>query len=183
MGEFADQLSVLSVRADSPDGRITGSVESPPRASVRFRDGAYRGYSDGELGHQLGQLAALLFARYRREYDEILAAYRDLPAGSDAVQYTTPQEITFRERQAALTVHGRSTRGRLEVDTRALVRWEVRVAAGTVSTLSEAEFLTEAESVIVDVLRDWRSQTILLTHEIYGIGVPKWLTDARLGQR
>jgi hypothetical protein len=183
MGEFTDRLSLLSVRADSPDGRITGSVESPPRATIRFRDRAYRQYSDSGLAHQLDQLAALLFARYRREYDEVLAAYRDLPPGAGDLRYATSQEITFRERQAALTVRGRSARGRLEVTTRALVRWEVTVAAGTVSSLDESEFSSEVQSVVADVLRDWRNQTILLTEEIYGIGVPRSLTDARLGRR
>ncbi|WP_436536413.1 hypothetical protein [Actinoplanes sp. HUAS TT8] len=183
MGEFADRLSVLSVRADSPDGQIAGSVGSPPQARVQFRDRSYRQYSDSELGHQLGQLAAVLFARYRREYDEILAAYRDLPPGAGNTRYETAQESDFRDRQAALMVRGRSARGRLEVSTRGLVRWDVTVTDGTVSTLSESEFLAETESVVAEVLRGWRNQTALLTSEIYDIGVPKWLTDARLGRR
>ncbi|MFI1989082.1 hypothetical protein [Actinoplanes sp. NPDC020271] len=182
MGEFADRLSVLSVRAESPDGQIVGSVESPPQANISFRDRAYRQYSDGDLGHQLGQLAAVLFVRYRREYDEILSAYRDLPAEAGDVRYESLQEATFRERQAALVVRGRSARGRLEVSTRALLRWDVTVTEGTVSSLSESEFLAEANSLVAEVLRDWRNQTALLTNEIYDIGVPKWLTDARLGR-
>jgi hypothetical protein len=177
MSEFADRLANLSIRAESPDGRIAGHVEGRMRVQVRFVGDAYGRYAEGELGHQLGQLAAVLWSRYRRGYDEVTATYRD---GSPA-PYETPEDIGFRDRRANLIVHGRSPHGWIKVTSRALVRWEVDVAGGAVRALSETDFLAELDGVVTDVLRRWQQEVIVLSDEIYGIGVPAALRQAPTG--
>jgi hypothetical protein len=171
MGEFADLLARVSVQAESPDGQVVGRVGGRLQVEIRFREGSYRRFAERELGHQLGQLAAVLFSRYRREYDEVAAYYRD----GETAPYEEPEDAVFRERRAAVTVHGRSSRGWIEASSRALVRWEVTVAAGAVRALTESEFLADLDSVVTDILGDWQRQVILLTEEIYGIGVPSAL--------
>lgn len=168
MGEFADLLARVSVRAESPDGQIAGRVSGAPEVEIHFRAGAYPRLSERELGHQLGRLAAVLWSRYRREYDRVAELYRD----GEPARYEQAEDVIFRERRAALTVRGRSTRGWLEAESRALVRWQVTVAAGALRALTEPEFLAELDSAVIDVLRDWQHRVIVLAEEIYGIGVP-----------
>jgi len=177
VGEFADRLAHLSVRADSPDGHISGHVGGPLQVEIRFQDGAYHSYSESDLGRQLGQLAAVLWSRYRRGYDEITAAYRD----GEPAPYEEPEDVAFRERRAALAVRGRSPEGWIEARSRGLVRWEVTVAAGAVRALTEAEFLAELDGIVADILRDWQHEVIVLTEEIYGIGVPDSLRRTPAG--
>lgn len=171
MGEYADQLARVSVQAESPNGQIVGRVGGQMQVEIRFRENAYRRFSEHELGHQLGQLASVLWSRYRREYDEVTAFYRD----GEPAPYEESEDVAFRERRAALTVRGRSSRGWIEASSRALVRWEVTVDAGAVRTLTESEFFAELDSAVTDILRDWRHKVIVLTEEIYGIGVPSAL--------
>jgi hypothetical protein len=171
MGEFADRVALLSVQADSPDGRVRGRVGGRMRVDIRFRGGAYDGYAERDLGHQLGQLASVLFSRYRREYDEVTAVYRDGPPAA----YEEPEDVAFRQRRAELVVHGRSGSGWIEVSSRALVRWDVVVAAGAVRALTEQAFLAEVDGAAADILRDWQQKVIVLGDQIYGIGVPSAL--------
>jgi hypothetical protein len=171
MGEFSDRLMRLSVQADSPDRLISGMVGGRMQVEVSLCDGAYRRYTDADLGHQLGQLAAVLWSRYRREYDEVTDAYReDGPA-----PYEQPEDSDFRERRASLVARGRSRDGRIEASSRGLVRWDVSVTPGTVRALTEAEFLAEVGTAVADILRDWQLKVIVLADEIYGIGVPAYL--------
>jgi hypothetical protein len=174
MGEFADQLARVTVQAESPDGQIVGRVGGQMQVEIHFREGAYARFSERDLGHQLGQLAAVLWSRYRREYDEVTALYRD----GEPAPYEEPEDVAFRERRAALKVRGRSSLGWIEASSRALVRWDVTVAEGTVRALTESEFLGQVDSAVADILRDWQHQVIVLTEQIYGIGVPIALRTA-----
>jgi len=47
-----------------------------------------------------------------------------------------------------------------------------------VRALTESEFLGQVDSAVADILRDWQHQVIVLTEEIYGIGVPIALRTA-----
>lgn len=174
MGEFAELLERLTVRADSPDGRIVGVVQGRMQVEIRFADGAYRSYDELGLGHQLSQLAAVLWSRYRREYDEVTDLYR----GGAPAPYEQPEEGVFRERRAALVARGRSAQGWVEASSRGLVRWEVVVGSGALRKLTESEFLGELDTAVADILRDWRLKTVVLSDEVYGIGVPGALRQA-----
>jgi hypothetical protein len=175
MGELADRLELISVRASSPDGGIEGTVRGRLQVDVRFAPGAYRRYTDSALGHQLAQLGAVLWSRYRREYTETVAAVR---AADNLVVDDDPQDVAFRERMEALVVQGTSAQGWISLRSRALVHWEVEVGAGAIRQLSEEEFLAELSGVIADIPRDWQGKLIILTDEIYDIGVPAPLRRA-----
>jgi hypothetical protein len=168
MGELIDRLRRLSIQAWSPDGGVRGSVRDRLRVEISFAPDAYRRYSEPALGHQLAQLAAVLRARYRREYAATVAAYH----GTDLVTDDEPRDVEFRERTAALVARGDSARGWVSARSRALVGWEVTVADGAVRTLSQAEFLAEVDGAAAAILRDWQNKVILLTDDLYDIGVP-----------
>jgi hypothetical protein len=169
MGELVDRLERLAVEAWSPDGRIAATARGRYQVQLRFVGGAYRGYADAELGHQLAQLATVLWTRYRREYTEIVAAFHD---DDDPVIEDEPRDLVFRERLEQLVVSGTSAQRWIRLRSRALVRWEVTAAEATVRTLTEEQFLGEVDSAVTDILGDYQAQLITLTDEIYDIGVP-----------
>ncbi len=103
---------------------------------MRFVDRAYGGYTDSHLGHQLSQVATLVWTRYRRDYVEIVDAFLGEP-----VHVEGADDRQFRDRLARLAVSGRSTAGWINVQSRALVHWEVTIKAGAVQALAEEEFL------------------------------------------
>jgi hypothetical protein len=169
MGELVDRLERLAVEARSPNGVITATVRGRYQVALEFLPGAYARHTDGELAYQLGQLAAIVWVRYRREYAETVEAFHD---SEDLLIEEEPRDVAFQERLALLIVTGSSAQGWITVRSRALVRWDVSVGDGAVQTLTEDEFLGEADSVLADVLAGYQAQLIMLTDELYGIGVP-----------
>jgi hypothetical protein len=169
MGELVDRLERLAVEAWSPDGRMAATAEGRYQVRLRFVSGAYRKYDEVELGHQLAQLATVLWTRYRREYTEIVAAFHD---DDDPATDEEPRDRIFRERLEQLDVSGTSAQGSIALRSRALVRWEVVVTEGTLRRLTEEQFLGELDSAIADILGDYQAQLITLTDELYDIGVP-----------
>jgi len=180
MGELTDRLERLVVEASSPDDMIKVTAQGRYEIRVQFQRGAYYGYTDREIARQLAAVASLVWARYRREYTEIVAAFRDDP---DAAGEDEPRDRVFQERLEQMTVTGASESGRISLRSRALVRWEVTIADGTVRSLSQQEFLAELSTALAAVFDDYRAQLIILTDEIYDIGVPDSFRRAVAGRK
>lgn len=141
MGDLADRLSTLRVTATSPDGGITATVSGGHQLNVTFRAGAYRGYRDSQLGHQLARLTTLTWITHERESRRILGAKIDSPT-DDATRYDT-QSRRFRERAERVVTEATSANGSIHLSTRALLDWQVVLAAGTVDCYGAGSFLAE----------------------------------------
>ena len=157
----------MSVTASSPDGRLTALVRRRNEVEVRFAPGAYRSYRPEPLSRQLAQLASLTWIRYRRAR---LATLDDYLGGLVDDGDARPEDREYWDRLAAITVTG--TSAHLQVRSRALVSWEVEIADGALDGLSEHEFLAELHSAATTLLADYRARVILLTAEIYDLGLP-----------
>jgi hypothetical protein len=117
----------------------------------------------------------VLWTRYRRAYVETVAAVR---AGDNPIIDDDPRDLEFRERMAALVVQSRSEEGWISLHSRALVDWNVEVGADAIRQLGEDEFLAELSGAVTHIVRDWQGKLIVLTDEIYDIGVPASLRRA-----
>lgn len=166
------------MEARSPDGRIGAEARGKYQVAVWFAAGAYRSYTEVDLARQLEQLASVVWARYRREYTEIMAAFMNEPPP----ELDTDDHL-FQQRLEEMTVTGRSADRWITVSSRALVRWEFLISGGALRALDEAGFLTELNSAVTAVLRDYQSQLILLTDQIYDIGLPRSARRSADGQR
>jgi hypothetical protein len=174
MGELLDRLERLRVEARSPDGRIGAEAHGKYHVTVWFAANAYRAYTEWDLGHQLAQLASVVWTRYRRQYTEIMAAFLDEPP-----PVLDSDDLRFQQRLEEMTVAGRSTSQWINVRSRALVRWEFAISGGAIHTLGEEEFLAELNSAVTDILRDYQSKLRLLTDDIYDIGLPRSAREQR----
>jgi hypothetical protein len=168
MGELAERLSLLSVNTRSPDGGLEAAVHGRRELRIAFAGDAYQGYRAAELARQLESLAAVLWSRYRRRYLHIVASWDD-------EEETTPTDADreFQRRLEQLEVSGVSPHGWVSVRSRALVSWHVQITDEPVGSLAEQEFLAELQSAVTAVLADYDAQVILLTDEIYDIGLPR----------
>jgi hypothetical protein len=82
--------------------------------TLRFWHRSYRDYRAADLAHQLEQLAAIAWARYRRAYLDIVqdwADHHEEPTDND-------QDHKFRRRLEDVRVSGVSARGWVTVRSR-----------------------------------------------------------------
>jgi hypothetical protein len=181
MGDLSDQLARIVVDASSPDGNISAQVRGRFDISVRFVRGAYGRYVESSLAHQLGQLATLAWTRYRRDYVETVDRFLEEPVtdtgdpGSDRRRYW--------ERLEELVANGESPGGYLWIRSRALVRWEFTIADGTLRSLAEEAFVAELTGAVTDLIADYRAQVVLVTDELFDLGLPSWRKQELAEQR
>jgi hypothetical protein len=171
MVRLSDHLTRLAVTVSSPDGRLTAEVRHPDRIAVRFGAGAYRSYRPDALSHQLALLATLTWTRYRRGYLAVLDEYLGgLIDDGDA----DPQDREYWHRLTDIAAAGRSAGGEVAVRSRALVHWEFDIGEGALNSLREHEFVAELCGAVHMLVADYRARLILLTDEVYGLGLPAW---------
>jgi hypothetical protein len=174
VGELAERLSLLAVEAQSPDRGLAATARGRDDVRVSFAVGAYRGYRADVLARQMEALATLLWARYRRRYLEVVSEWAD----RDEEPEPTAEDREFGRRLAEVNVVGSSPRGRLVLRSRALVSWQVEIIGDAVGSLTEREFLAEVDGAIRELLADHRAKLILLTDEVYDIGLPRAMRAA-----
>jgi hypothetical protein len=179
VGQLAERLSQVSAEARSPDGGLWATFHGRDDLRTGFAPGAYRRYSSAGIERQLGALAAVLWARYRREYLEVVAAWAD--AGADSDQ--SAEDRLFRQSLEQLEVAGTSPGQWVTVTSRALTSWDFRLKPATLRALPEHEFLAETTGAVTALLVDHRAKTILLTDEVYDIGLPRSMREAGAQRR
>jgi hypothetical protein len=169
--DLADRLSRIVVNATSPDRNITAQAGHGDQVDVRFRAGAFRAYNARQLEHQLRQLAALTWTKYRRDYVEIT----ELVLGPliDDPDTLGREDIQFWDRLEQLAVQGDSPSGVVGVRSRALTSWEFTIDDAAFARMREHLFLAELRAAVAATLADYRARVILLKNEIYGLGLPR----------
>lgn len=168
--ELEDRIGLLVVDARSPDGHVSARVQGRGSVSVGIDRGEYGRYDESGLAHQLAQLATVAWARYRRLYSETLEDYAGTPSEAE----DSAQERTFAERSEQLECSGRSAGGDIELRTRGLRQWDVTIAPGTLARLPEHTFVAELSGAVAEVLADHRARMVLLTDELFDLGLPSW---------
>lgn len=143
MGEIRDRREALTVRAESPDGGIRAILTGGRFQTLGFRPGRYHRYREPELEHQLARLATLLFTGHSRGMRMIKerAGVRSYDDPAMAVDAT---ERRYLEAVRSFTATGAGRLDLVRVQTVGMLRWRCRIRPGTVTTLSEDEFVAEA---------------------------------------
>jgi len=159
MSDLAHRLAELTVDVASPDGHVTATVIGGARLSVRIDPASYPRYTDEQLAHQLSQLGALMWVRYRQAAYEVL---RDV-VGDDLVD-DEGEDRDRRRRLEQLTATATAPGGAITIRTRALLAWDVSIADGTIRTLPAAQFVAELQATIGAVVHDHFQQTYALRY-------------------
>lgn len=178
MEDLASRLDGLEVRASSPNGRIHATVMDLGRSiGVSFDPDSYQYYGEPMLSHQLSQLAALAFVRFRRYQQEIMSLAFGESITDDGIDFG-PERRRYREQLAQLTVTACSPDERITVTSRALVHWTVSIAPGTVRAVPEQQFLSGLQVAAASIVRDYRVRSFVLRDEIYDGGYPTWMRES-----
>jgi hypothetical protein len=178
MGELADRLDGLVIAATSPDRQISTRVRgSAETVEVSFRRDAYRRYEESTLAEQLGRLAALTFARYRRDEQEIVDGAFAMPLRDDGTDYG-PERRRYLEAVKRLMAVGATDDGAIRISSRCLVAWQFSIVDGSLRRWSEREFLTGLQVAVRRLLAHYGAQVFALKDAIYDLGYPAGLRRA-----
>jgi hypothetical protein len=168
VGELADRVDTMVIRASTPDGGITAELRGRDQLSLSFSDGLYRLFDDdAELSRRLAIVANLLWVARTREYRRI---YADV-TGDDSTGETlaiSERDIAWRTERDDLVATGRSTDGRVTVHFVGMRQWQVTIRPGTVRALDEQQFIRSAGEAAGALIRDQFSQLAALSHKHYG---------------
>ncbi|MEV5748381.1 hypothetical protein AB0L00_11225 [Actinoallomurus sp. NPDC052308] len=169
--DLADRLLSLAVTATSPDGRISATFGGQgERIQLAFRPGDYRHYSGTSLAQELSRLAMRVMAGYVRAQTKLIDATVPDVIHDDAIEYGL-EDREFRRRLAAIRTAATSPDGRITVVSQALVRWDVRIADGTIGRVPEDAFTTGLLAAFREVLARHQAEVRRLKDEHYGSGI------------
>ncbi|GAA4910350.1 hypothetical protein LX16_2730 [Stackebrandtia albiflava] len=156
MGAVREALERLTVRCDSPDGRIQAALRRQ-ELSVRFRTGAYAQYGEEELAGQLSRLGTAAWSGYQRAYVRIIEdAGMTVPDPAD--RHLGQGLSEFLHARDRIEVAARSHNDLIKVHSVAMRLWRVRIRPGALAVLDESGFLAELLDVVAVVKRDFDTQ-------------------------
>jgi hypothetical protein len=167
MGELADRIDRMRVRASTPDGGITAELRDRDQLSLTFREGLYPLLDDAELGRRLAVLANLLWVARTREYWRIYGDVTgDYSTGEDPP--ADARDLAWRDERDELVATGSSAGGHITVRVIGMRRWRVTVGAGTVRALDELQFTRAAGEAAGGLIREQFAGLAALSHRHYG---------------
>lgn len=161
MGIMADRLDSLVITATSPDERFQAVYSEKDGLELRFRDGAYRHYTERGLERQLGQVANRLWTGYERGYYAALSDALGEPAERPRTFADAGQRRFTAERDETL-IEGMSTGGYVYVCHTGCRNWCVVIRDGALAALDETGFSAEADSARHRMDRDCDIKTARL---------------------
>lgn len=167
MGELADQIDAMRVRASTPDGGITAELRDRDQLTFIFREGLYDLCDDGDLERRLALLANLLWVARTREYWRVFGEVTgDYSTGGD--KPVSARDADWRTERDELVATGSSADGRIKVRAVGMRRWEVNIRPGTVRALDERQFALAASQAAGELIRDQLAKVAALSHKYYG---------------
>ncbi|WP_067508260.1 hypothetical protein [Actinoplanes sp. TFC3] len=167
MGELADRVDSMRVRASTPDKGIIGELYSRDQLSLSFQEGLYQLLDDEALERRLAVLANLLWVARTREYSRI---YADI-TGDYSVGEEKPiseRDIAWQTERDSLEVSGSSADGRLTVRSVGMRQWDVAVQPGTARELDEHQLSVAVGEAAGALIRQQFAGLAALSNKYYG---------------
>jgi hypothetical protein len=167
MGVLADRLDSMRVRATARGGWITAELHHRTEIRLTFGAGSYRRYSEQLLEQDLTSLARALWAgRMKAYYQAVSEAFEEPVSGER--RPVTPRDVEYRNARDDLVARGESADGRIVISVRGMRNWVVRIAPGTLRTLTEDEFAEATGAAGEALVRDQFARIRALKNRIYG---------------
>lgn len=172
MGQVAERLDSMTIRAQSPDGNVTLTLHKRTQVELSFREYSYEEYDESRLGRQLEAAARGLTDACRQARRAVVAEANGQEQLPEAVSHWNAQRRRFQAERDELAVAGFSRDGRIEITTVGLHEWYVSIESGALDDLSESAFVAMADSAVADLLDVHHLQMYELKTKIYGrVGV------------
>lgn len=167
MGELADRVQAMRVRASTPDGMMTAELRNGSEVALSLVPGWYDNCHESDLERQLTRLGSLLWVARTREYWATVSNITgEHVAGED--RPISPRDVEFTEARETVVARGRSTDGHVTLSVEGMRRWTVTIAPGTVRGLSERDFVNAVRQAASGLIQDQLAQITALKYRIYG---------------
>jgi hypothetical protein len=156
MGDLANRLNRLHVRAQVPGTDIVGVVRDRSDVMVSFAEHSYYEATEAELEWRLANLARLLWAGWTRGYyAEVSAATGRTVTGERPA--VTERDRLFREERARTTARGSAADDRVTVVFHGR-DVTVHIEPGTLRELTEEEFVAAVRTAARNLIEDHQRQ-------------------------
>ncbi|GAA2471298.1 hypothetical protein [Winogradskya humida] len=167
MGELADRIQAMRVRASTPDGSITADLTDRDRLTLHFPQGFYELCTESDLERRLTHLASLLWVARTREYWRTFSDH----TGQQITGEDTPisaRDIDWRTERDEIIARGYSPDGRIAVKAVGMRQWQVDIAPGTVRALDERQFTAAVAQAATELVQDQFAKIAALSNKYYG---------------
>jgi ribosomal protein L29 len=161
MGELADRLDAIAVRAQVPGIEIVAELRDRTDVTISFGEAVYEFISEVRLENYLGSLARLLYAGWLRQYR---AAIDDSALDVDPHDQ---RDHDFLDARAEIESTGASSDGRITFSAVGMQDMSVDIAAGTLRELTEEQFSERAKEAVAVLIQDHLSKVRELKRQFY----------------
>lgn len=165
MGQLRTQLENIEVEKLSLDQNIKAQAKGK-QVRIAFRKGTYETYDPPELESQLAKLVKLLVAQNRHKYVKIMED-RNIRSVNDPREAVRESDREYLERLQSMVIVGNTGRNIVRFRTVGMRDFQCRISPGALETLSEREFVSEAEGAMHAGLRRVDQHAAELRLEIY----------------
>lgn len=162
MGQLADRLDGIRVRARAPGSEIEATLRDRTRVTMSFGESEYDFISEPALERALGSLARLLWAGWQRQYR---AAIDETGLTIDA---DDQHDLNFLAERKEIEAVGESSDERIGISAVGMENFSVRILPGTVHEIAEDEFIASATEAASTLIHDFLSQAAALKKRYYG---------------
>ena len=168
MGELADRIDTMRVRAATLGDGITAELRDGSQLSFSFREDYYRLFDyESDMERQLEALAGHLWVARNRETRRI---FTDV-TGEDFIPGDPPSDergFAWQNEREQLEATGSSADGRVSVRVVGLRDWRVSIRPGTLRVLDEYEFAATVAEAAGEMIRDLFDKLTALSYKYYG---------------
>lgn len=162
MGELADRLDNIRVRANPPGMDVEAELRNRNEFTLSFGESVYEFIDHSALERGLASVARLLYAGWVRQYQEAIA---------ETNLDTDPKDqhdLNFREETRAIESCGESSDGRVAFSAVGMDDFTARIKQGTLRELDDREFAARASEAATLLVEDYMAQTTVLKMRYYG---------------
>ncbi|WP_019856204.1 hypothetical protein [Actinopolyspora mortivallis] len=162
MGELADRLDSIRVRASAPGMDVHAELGNRTEFTLTFGESVYEFVDERALERALASLARLLYAGWQRQYREAIEG-----RGLDVEPQDT-HDFAFQEECRAVESYGESSDGRFALSAVGMDEFSARIKRGSLRELCEDEFSARVVEAASRLVRDYQAKTTDLKLRYYG---------------
>ncbi|MEV4702749.1 hypothetical protein [Actinoplanes sp. NPDC049316] len=168
------------ISASSPDGHIWADTTDGTDIRITFSYGAFDGYIDAVLAHQLSRLGQAMWIAFQRSQDDLHERRRHsflVVTEPDGPPERTPEQAAYHEALNEVVATGTSPDGSITVRTTGALYWDVDFPDGTIARLGERGFISQITTAVQTMLADREKKIAGLKAEFLDLGVPRAWTQ------
>lgn len=162
MGELAERLDNIRVRANAPGMDIEAELRNRSEFTLSFGASVYEFIDEDALERALASLARLLYVGWQRQYREAIAE-----TALD-IEPDDGHDFRFQEESRVIESCGESGDGRVALSAVGMDEFTARIKRGTVRELSEGEFAARTAEAATLLVEDYQAKMAELKVRYYG---------------